>query len=117
MGNYRKLYVWQESMELAEEIYKLTTNGKLANDFGLRNQLQRAAVSIPSNIAEGDELGTNKNGNRHFYITKGSAAEVVTQVLLAKRIGYLDETVANSITEKGSKIGAMLNKLIKARGG
>jgi len=67
MGNYRKLFVWQESMELVEEIYKLTTKGKLANDFGLKNQLQRAAVSIPSNISKGDELGTNKNGIRHFF--------------------------------------------------
>ena len=117
MGNYRKLFVWEEAMGLAEDIYKITSTGKLANDFGLKNQLQRAAVSVPSNIAEGDELGTNKNGIRHFYIAKGSAAEVVTQILLAKRIGYLDERIANPVIEKGSKIGAMLNKLIKARGG
>jgi four helix bundle protein len=60
MGNFQKLHVWQLAKELAVKIYKLTQNPKFKNDFGFKDQIQRSAVSIPSNIAEGDESGTDK---------------------------------------------------------
>jgi four helix bundle protein len=60
MGNFQNLTVWQKAKELAIYIYKLTNQGKLANDYGLKDQIRRAAISIPSNIAEGDELDTDK---------------------------------------------------------
>lgn len=59
MGNFRNLRVWQKSKELAVEIYKLTNEESFKKDFGLKDQIRRAAVSVPSNIAEGDELDTN----------------------------------------------------------
>ena len=70
MGKFRKLKVWQRGKDLAVSIYKTTGGGPFAKDFGLRDQIRRAAVSIPSNIAEGDELGTDKQGirqNRAFF--------------------------------------------------
>ena len=60
-------------------------------DYGLRDQIRRAAVSIPSNISEGDELDTNKQAVKFFYIAKGSSAEVLTQAIIALEIGYIDK--------------------------
>lgn len=86
MGNFRKLRVWQIAEELAVKIYKLTSVSTLSNDFGLKDQIQRSAVSISANIAEGDELGTDKQSVRHFYIAKGSSAELQTLLIIAKEI-------------------------------
>lgn len=78
MGNYKKLSVWVESRDLAVEIYNITGKGKFVKDFSLRDQIRRAAVSISSNIAEGDESGFNKMLIRYLYIAKGSVAELET---------------------------------------
>lgn len=115
MGNFRTLRVWQIAMDLAVKVYSLTRQGDLSKDYGLRDQLQRSAVSIPSNIAEGDEMGTSKMAIRQFYIAKGSAAELITQLTIATRIGYLDQQEIDEMIDVCNKIGAMLNKLIDAR--
>jgi len=78
MGNFRKLDVWQLAKNLTIYIYRITNKGFFSKDFGLRDQIRKAAVSIPSNIAEGDESGTNKQSIRYFNIAKGSSAEVIT---------------------------------------
>jgi four helix bundle protein len=77
--------------------------------------LQRSAVSIASNIAEGDELGTDKLAVRHFYISKGSAAELMTQLIIAYEIGYIGKDMKNELINECDKISAMLTKLIKVR--
>ena len=111
------LRVWKEGKDLAVEIYNISEKGKFGKDFGLKNQIRRAAVSIPSNIAEGDETTTNKQSIHYFNISKGSAAEVVTQLIIARDIGYLSYEDSDLLIEKARKIGAMLNKLIKVRSG
>ncbi|GAH03657.1 unnamed protein product [marine sediment metagenome] len=68
MSNYENLKVWQRSIMLAKNIYQLTRRNEFQKDFGLRDQLRRSAVSVSSNIAEGDELGSDKQAVRHFYI-------------------------------------------------
>ena len=68
MGNFKELKVWQQSKDLAVDIYRLTEQGLFIKDFGLRDQMRRSSVSIPSNIAEGDDLDTDKQSIRHFYI-------------------------------------------------
>jgi hypothetical protein len=73
MGNFQKLRVWQLTRELAVNVYKLTKSSGLSKDYSFRDQIQRSAVSIPSNIAEGDELETDRQAIRHFYIAKGSS--------------------------------------------
>ena len=70
MGKFQDLKVWERAKNLAVYIYKVTGQGKFAKDYGLRDQLRRAAVSIPSNIAEGDELGTNKQAINFFIFQK-----------------------------------------------
>jgi len=115
MGNFKELRVWQYAKELAVSIYKVTQSATFAKDFGLKDQIQRSAVSIPSNIAEGDELETNKQSVRHFYIAKGSSAELCTQILIAQEIGYLSHTEADKLTDECRKISIMLSKLIHAR--
>ena len=80
MSGFRDLNVWQKSKGLAVTIYRITQEGEFSRDFGFRDQIRRAAVSVPSNIAEGDERGTNKDAIRFFYISKGSLAELQTQL-------------------------------------
>jgi four helix bundle protein len=115
MGNFQNLRVWQFAKEIAVKIYQLTRSQEFLKDFGLKDQIQRAAVSIASNIAEGDELGTDKQAVRHFYISKGSTAELMTQLIIAHEIGYIDNITKNELVDECDKISAMLSKLIKVR--
>ena len=115
MGNFQKLRVWQIAKEIAVKIYQLTRSNEFSKDFGLKDQIQRASVSIASNIAEGDELGTDKLAIRYFYISKGSTAELMTQLIIANEIGYIDDITKNNLVDECDKISAMLSKLIKAR--
>jgi four helix bundle protein len=115
MGNFRKLRVWLLAKDLAVKIYSLTKSANLSKDYGLKDQMQRAAVSIPANIGEGDELGTNKQSIRHFYIAKGSSAELQTLLIIAYEIGYIDKDDLDVLDRECNLISIMLNKLIKAR--
>ena len=115
MGRFQELKVWQRAKDLAIYIYNQTSQGKFAKDFGLRDQIRRAAVSIPSNIAEGDELGTDKQAIRYFYISRGSSAEVLTQAIISQEIGYLDDDSFKFIENECEAISSMLTKLIRAR--
>ncbi|MCF6290565.1 MAG: four helix bundle protein [Desulfobacterales bacterium] len=114
-GGFRDLQVWQKAKNFAVEIYRITGNGPLARDYGLRDQMRRAAVSVPSNIAEGDERDTNKESVRFFHIAKGSLAEVSTQTEIAFEIGYLTKENFEKICKECDQIGGMLGKLIKVR--
>jgi len=115
MGNFEELKVWQRAKALAVYVYRLTSTGKLSKDYGLRDQIRRASISIPSNIAEGDESGSNKQAVKFFYVAKGSAAELLTQTIIAREIGYISEDENSFISEECKGISAMLTKLIKVR--
>ncbi len=115
MSGFKDLKVWQRSKELAVLIYRLTQRGPFSRDYGFRDQIRRAAVSVPSNIAEGDERGSNKDSVRFFYFAKGSLAEIQTQLEIAYEIEYLDNSTFNDLDEKCTVIGKMLGSLIKAR--
>ncbi len=115
MGDFRKLRVWQIAKNLAVNIYKLTKSSKFSRDFGMIDQIQRAAVSISANIAEGDELGTDKQSVRHFYIAKGSAAELQTLLIIGSEIGYIEPQVSDDLINECKVISVMLLKIIKAR--
>lgn len=110
-----KLRVWQTAKEIAVKIYRLTKTKEFSRDYGLKDQIQRSAVSIASNIAEGDELGSDKQSIRYFYISKGSVAELTTQLIIANEIGYIDNATKNNLLDECNKISSMLTKLIKAR--
>ena len=115
MGNFQDLKVWLRAKNLAVFLYRLTNKGEFSKDFGLRDQIRRAAVSIASNIAEGDELGTDKQSVRYFYIARGSSAEVLTQAIIAIEIGCLDELEFNEVEKESKTISGMLTRFIKAR--
>lgn len=115
MGDFKKLHVWLKAKELAVKIYQLTLNEFFSRDFRFRDQIRAAAVSVPSNIAEGDELDTNKQSIRHFYIAKGSVAEVITQLIIAYEINYIPEKEKENLISEYEHISHMLANLIKAR--
>lgn len=102
MGNFHNMEIWKESKNLAVKIYKLTNKGKFINDLSFRDQIRKAAVSIPSNLAEGEESGLTKGSLRYFHIANGSLAELRTQIEIAKEIGYIRDTeyivVQNNMT-------------------
>ncbi len=115
MGDFKSLRVWNDGIDLAEKIYQLTKRGKFSQDFALSGQIRKAVVSISSNIAEGDERNTNKEAIYFFNVAKGSAAEVITQLNIAYKIGYIDKTTLEILEDKTEKIRASLKNLIKAR--
>jgi len=115
MGNIEKfedLEVWKEGVRLTVDIYKALQGCK---DFSLRDQLQRSAVSIASNISEGYERKGNKEFIQYLYIAKGSCAELRTQLYIAMETGILDKSQTAGFIEKTKKISAMLYKLIQIR--
>jgi four helix bundle protein len=114
-GGFKSLKIWQKSKDLAVYIYRITNNGIFNKDYGLRDQIRRAAVSIASNIAEGDERDTDKEAVRYFYIAKGSYAEVLTQATIAYEIGYIEQATFTETELKCIEISSMLSKLISVR--
>jgi four helix bundle protein len=115
MGNFQKLKVWARVKELAIFLYKLTAQGEWKRDYGLRDQIRRAVVSIPSNIAEGDELDTDRQAIKYFYTAKGSSGEVWTQAIIAHEIKYLSKEQFDHVEEECRAISSMLAKLIRSR--
>jgi four helix bundle protein len=115
MGNFKTLRVWQLAKELSVSIYRLTHNENFNKDFGLIDQMRRSAVSIPSNIAEGDALGTDKQSTRHFYIARGSTAELRTQLIISQEIGYINNVDFETLDKECDELSAMLTALIRHR--
>jgi four helix bundle protein len=108
MESYRELIVWQKGMDLVVAVYRLTATFPKSETFGLASQIQRAAVSIPSNIAEGNALKQTKAYLRHLAIASGSLAEVETQLEIAERLGY---ATGNDLRLQANEIGRMLTVL------
>jgi four helix bundle protein len=116
MSNYENLKVWHKAIELAVFIYNQTAENKFfQKDPGLRDQMRRSSVSISSNISEGDELGTDKQAIRHFFIAKGSSAELNTQIIISGKIGYLKADEIEYLSKECRTISGMLTNLIKSR--
>ena len=110
--NFEDLLVWQKSRVLVKEIYLLTRQEKFSKDFGLRDQIQRAAVSVPSNISEGFDRQSRKEFKQFLYIARGSASEVRTQLYLAFDLGYIAESDLKKLKELTVEISKMLGGLI-----
>lgn len=111
MDRFESLIVWQRGMDLAEEVYRLSQTGGLAKDWGLRNQLSRSSVSVPSNIAEGYERGGRKEFGRGLTIAKGSCGEVRTQLLIVKRLRYAPEAAVETAITNAARLSAMIARL------
>ena len=113
MDSYRELILWQKAMDLTEEVYRLTNGFPKEERFALTDQLRRAAVSVPSNIAEGYGRKAAKEYSRFLSIARGSKNEVETQLLLCVRLGYTTEQNIEKAMKLCSEIGKMLTTLSK----
>ena len=111
MSSYKDLTVWEKSMDLTEEIYKLVKTFPKEEIYALSNQMRRAAVSIPSNIAEGSSRQSTKEFIQFIYIACGSLSELETQLLLSRRLNYVDDEKFNYIISLCDEVGRMLNGL------
>jgi four helix bundle protein len=114
--SYRDLKVWQESMNLVVECYQLTKTFPKNEVYGLSSQLQRSAVSVPSNIAEGRQRQHKREFIQHLSIAYGSLAELETHIQIAKRLNYIDENRLIEMINKTGEIGKMINGLRKSLG-
>jgi len=112
--SYRDLDVWQKSMRLAKRPYQITQKFPSDERFGLTNQLRRAAVSVPSNLAEGHARFGSGEFSRFISITMGSVAEIETQIFLSKDLGYITSEVTQEILAELDAIGKMLRGLAKS---
>lgn len=110
---HKKLILWSESMELVTELYRITNLFPKEEEFGLKNQLRRAAVSIPSNIAEGLTRMTMPDKKRFLIIANGSLSEIDTQLDIASRLKYISETDYDLVEEKIIRVEKLLGGLIR----
>ena len=113
MSNFKELMVWQKAIDLVTEIYKITRAFPKEEVFGLVSQMQRAAVSIPSNIAEGHERNSDKEFAQFLCIARGSLAELETQIIIAEKLSYITKEQRISILNNCYEIGRMINGLLK----
>ncbi|MBW1778945.1 MAG: four helix bundle protein [Deltaproteobacteria bacterium] len=109
--SFEELEVWKKGCRLAVMVYEAL---KECRDFGLKDQMTRAAVSIPSNIAEGAERDSKIEFIRYLHIAKGSAAELRTQIYIAKKIGFMESETVKELIEELKSISSMLHALIKS---
>lgn len=112
--SYKDLEVWQKAMDLVVTCYQETKNFPKSEVYGLAGQLQRAAVSIPANIAEGRERKHSKEFTQHLSIAYGSLAELGTHLQIAQRLNYINSAKTKQLLEKTAEIGRMINGLRKS---
>jgi four helix bundle protein len=110
--SYHDLIVWQKAMDFVVDTYRLTGQFPRTELYGLMAQLQRAVVSIPSNIAEGAGRGHTREYIHHLCISRGSLYEAETQIILARRLGYASEEDIKPLLGMIAEIGKMLNGLV-----
>jgi four helix bundle protein len=114
MHRYKKLQVWQKSIDLAVEIYRITENLPKQEQYGLISQINRAAISIPSNIAEGAGRNSNKEFINFLGYSLGSSFELDTQLIISNKLNYIDDFSFEKAIEELDIIQNMLVKLIKS---
>ena len=114
LSSFRDLRVWQEAMDLAREVYKSTISFPKHELYGLTQQIRRAAVSVPSNIAEGKGHRSNKEFAHFLFHARGSLLELQTQVLIAEELQYLSKVEASRLLSMAEGVSRALNGLIHA---
>ena len=114
-SSFRDLAVWQQAKQLAVEVYRVSSEGPLGRNLGLRDQMRRARVSICRNIAEGNERSTDRDTLRFLYQAKGSASEILTQIEIAAAVGFLSRVDPEHSLHAAEEVARGLGGLIKAR--
>jgi len=113
-GTYEDLKVWQRAMELVTDIYQSTRGFPKEEIYCLTNQLRRAAISVPGNIAEGKGRASNKELMQFLNHARGSTYEIQTQLRIAERLGYLSEMQSQRLLQQAAEVGRLLNGLIQS---
>ena len=111
--DYKQLKVWQKAMELVERVYDLVNYLPKEETYALSDQIRRSAISIPSNIAEGRGRNSEKEFAQFLSISRGSLYELITQLEICQRVGYLKEEQVNKANELADDVGKMLYALSK----
>lgn len=111
--SFKQLRIWNKGIEIVEDVYRLTKGFPREEQYGLISQMRRAAVSIPSNIAEGFKRFHSKEYRQFLHITLGSAAELETEMIIARKLGYLNEGDLNGLSEKIDQLSKMTSALLK----
>jgi four helix bundle protein len=114
VSSYRDLLAWQKAMELITEIYRVSQKFPSEELYGLISQMRRAAVSIPTNIAEGQGRLTKGEFSQFLGNARGSLLELETQLLVARNLDYLDEPTLKKLFELTSEVGHLVNGLLSA---
>ena len=113
-GHFKQLSVWRKGVDLADEIYVATDKFPKHETFGLSSQMRRAAVSIPSNIAEGQAHHSHPDFVRFLRLARGSIAELQTQLVIAGRRGYMSRDSVKNLWRDADEVNRMINGLITA---
>jgi four helix bundle protein len=111
MRGYRDLVVWQKAMELVTDVYRATSEFPKHELYGLTSQIRRAAVSVPSNLAEGHGRTSRREFHQFISQARGSLVEVETQLEIARNLNYLSRELASELQAKAARVGRMLNGL------
>jgi four helix bundle protein len=114
ISSFRELKIWQIGIEVSEQVYRLTQAFPQQERYGLSSQMQRAAVSIPSNIAEGHARDSTKEYLYHLSVSLGSLAELETQLVLSERLRYIDQAKFQPLIDQLHELGRMLRGTEKA---
>jgi len=112
--SYRDLVVWQKAMEVVTEVYRVSQGFPKEEVYGLTSQLRRAAVSVPSNIAEGQGRKGAKEFQQFLAQARGSLLELETQIQIAQNLGYLQPVQVERLLQRTAEVGRMLNGLMKS---
>lgn len=116
---FEDLNIWTEGIEIAVDIYKLTRQGEIAKDYGLRDQVRRSAVSVPANIAEGFEYDNAGDFVRYLKYSKGSTGELRSHLTILEMVGYIDRETSIAIKERlkiqARKTGKLITYLKNTR--
>jgi four helix bundle protein len=110
---FKDLKIWKKGIEVVEDIYVLTKNFPKDELYGLTSQMRRAAVSIPSNIAEGFKRFHNKENKQFLYMALGSSAELETQLIISKKLSFINETDTEAVCDKLDHISRMITLLMR----
>jgi four helix bundle protein len=110
--HHQELIAWQKAMDLVEDVYKVSRDFPREEIYALTSQIRRVAVSIPSNIAEGQGRRTTADFLRHLSIAYGSLGEVETQILIAQRLKYLVQGKVEQVLSRAAEVGRILNGLM-----
>lgn len=110
---FEDIAAWQKARELTRQVYRVTKSGEFGRDYGLRDQIRRAAVSIMSNIAEGFERGGDKEFSQFLAVAKGSVGEVQAQLYVALDVGYIDKAAFSQLYALAEETGRLLGGFMK----